>query len=169
MYVHYVCIYLCIYLSIYEYIYPEVYQETKTSYQSIYTPKYVKRPRQVESALMKRHSSVRSRSNNITAALVSHIPFRCPCNNVYTTAACRVYHTPLERFSKLDCSTTKQDGANSGNSGNSGISANTERYVFGKLSARCSRRRPLRHSRYWTYLLPGNTDIPAMEDRPRRV
>ena len=162
--------YLSMYLSIYlrVYIPRSVSRDQDKLSIYIYTPKYVKRPRQVESALMKRHSSVRSRSN-ITAALVSHIPFRCPCNNVYTTAACRVYHTPLERFSKLDCSTTKQDGANSGNSGNSGISANTERYVFGKLSARCSRRRPLRHSRYWTYLLPGNTDIPAMEDRPRRV
>ena len=46
-----------------------------------------------------------------------------------------VYHTPLGRFSKLDCSTTKRV-------------PNTERYVFGKLSARCFQRRVCWHRHY---------------------
>ena len=42
---------------------------------------------------------------------------------------------PSGAFSKLDFSTTKRV-------------ANTERYVFGKLSARCFRHRPFRHRHY---------------------
>ena len=57
----------------------------------------------------------------------------------YEYSTVNVDDTPLGRFSKVDCSTTKS-------------SANLERCVFGKLSARCSQRRLFWHTTpLWRY------------------
>ena len=64
-----------------------------------------------------------------------------------------VYHTPLGRLSTLDCSKTKRG-------------ANTERYVFGKLSARWFQHRFFWHRHSSNIPTVG---ISTMENRPRGV
>ena len=62
---------------------------------------------------------------DLTSDIVNHfIPYTTVC----------VYRTPLERSSKLDCSTTERVPV-----------PHTERYVCGKLSARRLQRRPCWH------------------------
>ena len=61
-------------------------------------------------------------------------------------------HTPLGRLSKLDCSTTKRV-------------PNTERGVFGKLSARCFQRRLFRHRHHSN--IPTTAEISSTENRRR--
>ena len=81
----------------------------------------------------------------------------CPTRHASPAMAARtgyeggVYHTPLGKFSKLDCSTTKRG-------------ANAERYMFGKLSARCFQRRSSWHRHYSSC-----GDIATMENRPGEV
>ena len=84
--------------------------------------------------------------------------YRC-CVQHYADPGCSIPYTvysispPLGRFSKVDCSTTQER-------------ANTERYVFGKLSARWFQTP--------TFLAPTPlfqllVEISSMEHRPRGV
>ena len=63
------------------------------------------------------------------------------------------YHTPLVRFSKLDCSTTKR------------VPIPNDAYVFGKLSARCFQRRAFWHQHHSDCC--GDTEYRPWKIRPR--
>ena len=80
--------------------------------------------------------------NLLVLVILGHAPEKClaPLRTYamiawlpYTTGYITPSLPPLGRPSKLDCDNQE------------GVSANTERYVFGKLSARCFQRCPIWH------------------------